>query len=373
MTTDPKDDAEPAVKPQVIELEAEDMTDEPETVAPDTTPPPPPPRKSGISSRLILGALLGGLLAGGWLYRDVVSSYLPTSEMENLQARIDTVETNAKTMSGQLLAVSTATDQTRETATSLETAFKDASIAQNGLDVRLAAMEKSLKSAKADLDMLRTAVASGGTGGGSVDAGALAAIGQRLDALEKDVASLTAGGASGEDASVVSALRQTLSDIRAKIAAGTPYRQELDRIVRMVPSVGGNEVLNAQADQGLPNSAGLAAELRSDIPTLPQPVTDASSATTGYWDGFWNAITSIITIREVGEADWPALAEDCAELAEAGDLAQAIAQIDGAEGTIPSAIGRWRDRATARLKLDVALEEMAKAVNLVIAAREGGQ
>ncbi len=375
MATDPNDDSEPAVKPQVIDLDAEDVTAEPETAAPDVSPPPPSPahRKAGASSRWILAALIVGFLAGAWLYRDVLSSYLPSNEMQGLQARIDTIEANAKTTGGQLLAVSITADQAREMAMSLEAALKDAATARDEMQARLAAAEKSFQSIKTDLDKLRTAVTSGGTSDGTVDSGALAAIGQRLDALEKDVASLKGGSGTGDDASLVSALRQSLSDIRAKIAAGTPYREELDRIVRVVPSVGGNDVLNAHADQGLPNAQGLAAELRNDIATLPQPVTDTSSASGGYWDNFWGAITSVVTIRDIGEADWPALAENCAALAEAGDLPQAIAQIDAAEGEKPSAISRWRDRAAARLKLEAALEDMAKAVNLVIAAREANQ
>ena len=373
MTTESDDNAEPAVKPQVIDLEAEDVTAEPESPAPETPPPPPAARKSGPSSRWILAALAVGLLAGGWLYRDVLSSYLPTNEMQGLQGRIETIEANAKTSGDQLLAVSTNADQARDIATSLETAVKNTATAQNELAERLAAAEKSLQSVKADLDTLRTAVTAGSTSGGTIESGALTAIGQRLDALEKDVASLKGGSLTGDDPGVVNALRQTLSDIRAKIAAGTPYRQELDRIVRMVPAVGGNDVLNAHADQGLPNSKGLAAELRNGIPTLPQPEKETSSAGSGYWDNFWDGLTSVVTIRNIGDTDWPALAESSAELAEAGDLPQAIAQIDAAEGEIPSAISRWRDRAAARLKLEGALEEMAKAVELVIAARDGNQ
>jgi len=373
MTTDARDDAEPALKPQVIDLAAEDVTPEPETAAPETPPPPQVLRKSNKSFRWALAALVVGLLAGAWLYRDVLSSYLPTDQMRGLQGRIETIEATVKTAGGQLLAVSTAADQAREIATSLEAAVKDTATAQSGLDERLAAMEQSLQSAKADLDTLRTGLTSGGGTGGTIDSGALAAIGQRLDALEKDMASLKAGSGAREDPSVAGALRQTLSDIRAKIASGTPYRQELDRILRMVPAVGGNDVLNAYADQGLPNAQGLAAELRSDIPTLPRPVSDTSPAGNGYWDSFWEAITSVVTIRDIGQTNWQALAENSAELAEAGDLAQAIAQIDAAEGEMPSALARWRDRAAARLKLELALEEMTKAVNLVITARDGGQ
>jgi len=373
MTTDPKDEADPAVKPQTIDLEAEDVTAEPEAAAQETSPPPSPVPRSGPSLRWILVALILGLLAGAWLYRDVLSSYLPTNQVQGLRQRIEAIEANSKTNRDQLLAVSTTADQARETAAALETAIKDTGTAQNELAERLAAAEKFFQSIRTDLDSLRAAVASGGTGGGTIDSGALAAIGQRLDALEKDVASLKAGGGVGDDPGIASALRQNLSDIRAKIAAGTSYRNELDRIVRIVPAVGGYEILNAYADQGLPDAKGLAAELRNSIPTLPQPEKDPSSTSNGYWDNFWDALTSVVTIRDIGEADWPALAENAAELAEAGDLAQAIAQIDAAEGEIPSAINRWRERAAARLKLEAALEDLAKAVELVIAARDGAQ
>ncbi len=371
MTTDPTDEADPAVKPQTIDLEAEDVTVEPELAAQEA-PPPPPARPSRPSLRWILGALILGLLAGAWLYRDVLSSYLPANQVQGLQQRIETIEANAKTSRDQLLAVSTTADRAREAVAALETSIKGAATAQDELAAQLAAAEKSLQSVQTDLDGLRMAVTSGGTGGGTVDSGALAAIGQRLDALEKDVASLKAGGGAGDDPGVAVALRQNLSDIRAKIAAGTSYRDELDRIVRIVPAVGGYEILNAYADQGLPDAKGLAAELRNSIPTLPQPEKDISSSN-GYWDNFWDALTSVVTIRDIGEADWPALAENAAQLAEAGDLAQAIAQIDAAEGEIPSAINRWRERAAARLKLEAALEELAKAVELVIAARDGAQ
>ena len=379
MTPDAKDDAEPAVKPHVIDLEAEDVTVEPE--APAEAPPPlPPRRKSGGSARWIVAALIVGLAGGGWLYRDVLSSYFPASVVRDLDARTAALEAAAKTTSEQLLAVSTAADQAAGAATSLETAVKDAATgaatAQTGLaelNQRLATAEKSLQSAKTDLETLRAAIASGGTSGGGADPAALAAINQRLDTLEKDLASLKAGSSTGENTTAISALRQTLSDIQAKIAAGTPYRQEIDRILRIVPSIAAIEVLTNFADAGLANATGLATELRNTIPTLPEPSTDSAATSSGYLDSFWNALTSIITIRDVGETDWQALAENCAMLAAAGDLGQAIAQIDGAQGTVPSAINQWRDRVVARLKLEAAVEDMAKAVNLVIAAKGGGQ
>ena len=79
----------------------------------------------------------------------------------------------------------------------------------------------------------------------------------------------------------------------------------------------------------------------------------------------------MVTIREIGETNWPALAEDCASLAEAGDLGQAIALMDKAEGAIPTTITQWRGRAAARLKLEAAVQELGAAVESQLAALGG--
>ena len=47
--------------------------------------------------RWIALALLAGLIVGGWLYRGFLSRYLPTAETTALQARVATLEANAKT------------------------------------------------------------------------------------------------------------------------------------------------------------------------------------------------------------------------------------------------------------------------------------
>jgi hypothetical protein len=71
---------------------------------------------------------------------------------------------------------------------------------------------------------------------------------------------------------------------------------------------------------------------------------------------------SVITIRRIGDTDWPDLAAKCAALAESGDLAQAIERIDAAEGAKPAALSGWRDRAAARIALEAALENTSQAV-----------
>ena len=67
------------------------------------------------------------------------------------------------------------------------------------------------------------------------------------------------------------------------------------------------------------------------------------------------------------------MAEKAAGLAEAGDLTQAIALIDAAEGAKPTDLVQWRDRAAARLALEAAVGQVAEAVLRQIAAQGGAQ
>jgi hypothetical protein len=168
-------------------------------------------------------------------------------------------------------------------------------------------------------------------------------------------------------------LSQALSDLKARIAAGTAYQEEYDRIARLVPAAPGLDVLSTHANLGLPGGEGLALELKEQIPSLPGPSADESAAGDSYWDSFWNTLTSVVKIRDIGTNDWQTLAENCASLAAAGDLTQAVTLIDSAEGDKPAALARWRDRAAARIALEAALEQVAQSVLRQIAATGGSQ
>ena len=71
---------ESPLKPQVIDLDAEDVIVD--DIDKPATPPPPPAlaRKSIPPAAWLAVALLGGAVIGGWIYKDVLSSYLPSSE-----------------------------------------------------------------------------------------------------------------------------------------------------------------------------------------------------------------------------------------------------------------------------------------------------
>jgi hypothetical protein len=353
---------ESPLKPQVIDLDAEDVIVD-EADRPATPPPPPTPAKnSALPIAWLAIVLLGGAVAGGWIYKDVLSSYLPSNETVAAQSRIDALEAQTKTLGEQLAAVSGASDQLK---TEMQSAAEQSSAAQNAsaaLETRVASIESAAKSVKAELEKLKSVPATAGTASTSVDNGALATLAQRLDALEKDVASLKTVSTPGDQTAATATLSQSLSDLKAKIAAGASYRDELERISRMVPAAAGLDTLSANANEGLPTAAGLAAELTALIPLLPKQEIELPSSENSYLDSFWDAMKSVITIRRIGDTDWPDLAAKCAALAESGDLAQAIEKIDKAEGAKPSALSGWRDRAAKRIALEAALEETSQAV-----------
>ena len=147
----------------------------------------------------------------------------------------------------------------------------------------------------------------------------------------------------------------------------------MTRIARMVPAAAGLDVLALNADAGLPDAAGLAAELRAAIPALPQPAAAEAAEGDGYLDWAFDMLSGIVTVRDIGESDWPQLAEKAAALAEAGDLPQAIDVIDQAEGAKPAALSNWRDRAAGRLALLAALDQVDQAVLRQIAQQGGAQ
>ena len=375
MTDETPDDA---VKPQVIDLEAEDVSpveDEPKAEAATSPEPPPRPRPQHLY-RWLGVAVLAGALGGGIFYRGVLSSYLPTDAMQSMDARLGSLEANTVALSRQLTAVSAAAAALKSQTGAFDAAIKqtaEGSAAAHeqiaALATHLAAAETVLNEVKSSLEALKqTPAATGGT----VDGSALTALALRIEVLEKDMASLKSSGNAG-GGETVAALSRALADLKARIAAGAAYQDEYDRIARMVPAAEGLDILADQASRGLPGAQALAAELKELMSSLPQPSGGNGAVDAGYWSSFWNTLISVVKIRDIGEADWPALAAECASLAAAGDLTQAVALVDKTEGDKPAALAQWRDRAAARLKLEAALEQVSQAVLRQIAALGGGQ
>ena len=386
-------------KPQVIDLEAEEIrseTDAPasatsEDMREDASPAyTAPPHKARGAAPWIIAAVILGALGGGLLYRGVLSDYLPTNEMVALKNQMAALQQNNSDLAAQIATVKQGADGAAQAAASANDAAAQAADAAKSAAAQIAdvgtrvdqagqqgqTLQDQLKAARADLDALRKSMSSApaaGTAGGTAspaDAAVLAALGQRIDALEKDMASLKAGSGATQQAGTTAALSQALSDLKAKVAAGTSFQAEYERIARMVPAASGLDVVASDAAEGVPDAKGLAAELRAAIPALPQaeapPAEDNS-----YFGMMMKSLSGIISIRPIGDTDWRQVADKAAAFAEAGDLTQAISTIDAGEGDKPMALNQWRDRAAARLKLEAAVSQVSEAVLRQIAANGG--
>ena len=407
-----------AVKPQIIDLAPEDVIVE-RDAAPSEIPDDPPVSEShaassmdsstdGIQSEaasspysssssssahtstatparaaskrmgmaLPIAALALGLVGGGWIYRDYISDYFPTNQVTALEAKLQTVEAASKSTADQLSSLATLAEQLKSDVDNLEAGMVEGKTASAKLQTtltenagRFGQLETALGETAKRIEALKSTMATAGTATATtttaVDPAILASLNQRIDALEKDVSALNAAKAAVPDSS---ALSQTLSDIKAKIAAGTPFEAELTRIKTLVPAAEGLDDLEAFAVEGLPTAQGLAQELVTLSATLPKPPPPVAEDDS-YWASFTGMFKGLITVKTIGEADWPTVAQSAAASAEAGDLTAAIAIIDKADGDKPGALRAWRDRAEARLRLEAALARTSEAVMRQIAAK----
>ena len=337
-------------------------------------PADPVTRKSKKRNWLYLGvALLASALGGGWLYKDVLATYLPSDQMQAMADKVAILEASNSTLREQLSNVDKLATQLKSDVDAMEAkdgelaGFAEASQKVQGAAAdKLAALEQSLGETRQSMaDMAARPVV---TQDGATIVPDFAPLTRRIDSLEKDVASLKAQPAEAVDNGA--ALSQGLSDLKAKIAAGTGYRDEYERINRMVPAAAGLEVLQRHAALGLPDAKGLGGELKSLIATLPKPIVPGPvPESQSWWSGIYESLSDLITIRVEGDVDWPTAASAAAALADSGDLPQAIEQLSKIESEKPVGVQQWINRANGRLALEAALKSVEDAVLRVIAAK----
>ena len=355
----------------VIDLEAEDISpaaDTGDTEAPKEDEPvssPPPPRKPFLTRNRIagIGAIVAALL-GAWLYREFGADFWPPASVSALEERLGTVEASNRTLNQQLNSLGATIDALKgETAKLAEaTASKE-----QDLEARLADIEKALSELRQSI----TTLGSNTTGNGA-DPAALADLIQRVDKLEQAVAALREGGGTTPtttttDGQDFSQLSQALADLKAKFAAGVPYKEELDRIAIYVPQNPDLADLQSAASSGIANAASLGSALEALVPSLSGPgASDAGTADAG---GFWAWVGTVVKVRDLNTLDWADLARAAAADAKAGDLKAAIARLEEPGGDLPPQVGEWRDRARQRLKAEGALAQLAAAVAAIIAGK----
>lgn len=385
-----KTSSDSSVKPQVIDLDPEDVTVQSDTTAEEpqfTDSPaspteshqsehssPPATSKRSASFALPVAALVAGLLGGGWLYRDVLSTYFPPSEVTELVSRLTAVETSVKANAEKSTALSQQFEQIQAAIQKVNDSAanrQDVSTLQNSTKdttARLSAVESSIAQTRKQLDEVKSSITSlsiiPGTAG-PVDDTALASIRQRLESVEQELVALKNAKPSLEPSAE---LTQALSSLRQKINEGAAFNTELAALKSLEPDIQLISELEPQASTGLPNAAALAQELIAIAEKLPNK-DPAPQNDNGYGSWIAETLSSLITIKTIGEPDWPTLARQAASDAANGNLQQAVTSIGEAQGSKPPEVMVWHDRASARLALEATLTKLSDAVMQRIAEK----
>ena len=363
------------VNPTVIDLDSDQVTEDTKPTSDQTArganAPTAPRSSSSLRLPAFAATLLIGTIAGGWLYRDALSSYFPSDQVKALGERVDMLGKGHEGLASQMQALDRLSTQLKTDVDALETSVGAAASETKSVTDGLAAARDTIASLETAIAETRVTLQDlanrpAAAGGGSTPAALPSDLATRLASLEQDVAALKAQKSGAADTAAIS---QTLADLKAKIEAGVAFPDEGDRISRLLPAAAGLDVLTGNAAQGLPNAKGLATELAALKPGLPVPETAATpTEEPGIWDRMTQAMSSIITIRDAGAINWQQVADKAIAFAEAGDLPQAVAAIDAEEEALPAGLQQWRDRAAARIALEGALAALAQSAGRAIAA-----
>jgi hypothetical protein len=354
----------------IIDLDADQVIDHEDVAAPQDKVPPHQTKTRRGNWLYGAAALAVAAVGGGWIYKDVLSTYFPPDHVKVLTVQMTALESQNAALRDQLAAVEKLAAQLTSDVDTLEGKEQKLSTlaeASRKADTDSVAKLQSLELTLADTKQAVTDLASrpvSGEAGVAVDALLL----KRVSDLEKDVAALKVKPAEPVDNTA--ALSQNLSDLKAKISAGAGYRDEYERIQRMVPAAAGLDVLAQHASLGLPDAKGLGTELKNLIADLPKPIVPGPvPESEGWWAGIYESLSDLITIKVEGEVDWPTTAAASVAFAESGDLPQAIEHLNAVEGTKPPGLQQWIDKAQARLSVEKALQSVEEAVLRVIAAK----
>ena len=157
--------------------------------------------------------------------------------------------------------------------------------------------------------------------------------------------------------------------MKGKIAEGSAFNDEYDRVRRSVPAAEGLDVLAKFAPQGVANIKTLQAQLKTVQAQLPKPEA-APDVKDNSWSGWvTNLLSDVITIRDQGQPDWIVLSQKADAFLSAGDLAQASGVFENSPAPLPDGLKQWHEAAQARLQLDGALDKVSAAVLRQIAAK----
>jgi len=309
---------------------------------PRVSVPPPPPRRGSrlraMGALILLIAAAGGIAYVGWR-SDYVRSRLPGGEQSAASDAPQTAVPSSSPVTPVTPAAPSARDETADRLASLEAKVADggAVAALRAENERLAGEITALKSQIAGFERERT-----------------------LRARQRERAQ-----------SFLSAVE----NLRAAAAGAGSYAASLDLVEAAVgddpKAVEVLKPLHARAERGVPTRQMLAARFDS-------VATDAMRAEAGGKSGLWGNVSEqvahLIVVRRTGGRAPAGSVEAALWKADvslrSGDLAGAVASLDGIPEPASSAVGPWLDDARARLALDRTVAALEARVVAIFATGE---
>jgi uroporphyrinogen-III synthase len=214
----------------------------------------------------------------------------------------------------------------------------------------------------------------------------LETLGGRLDALDRDLraeiarAAATTPPAAAPDPALFAALAEDLQRVREEVAAlrapplasaapapvATPAPAAAAAPPPPPPAAAAAALrrVEAAAAAAPPDLAALRADLARLAPQVLRAAGAASSGGSGWWSALTDRVAALIAVRRVGEIrgeDAEALLARAEQRLAAGDIAAALDILAALPPAPAERLAPWTAAARARVELDAALADLARA------------
>lgn len=348
------------------------------TQASKTPPPPKAPSSSGNSGALIVSilALVVAVGVGAWMYlqADIQGDpAIPSAEIATLSARLQALEGASGSDSGEALRQQFSAD-----IADLRAEITRLVAAQSGSAapvVKIEGLESRLQATETKFDQGQRKATRDAAAAAAALSAATDEIGQLRQQL---VAQGENKSLAGQNTSAAVGIALAAGRLQRAMDRGGPYEEALTSLRAL--SAGNVETdaildrLAGRAAAGIPTRDAL---VRSFPDAVRTAVAAASDETAGSWtDRTLQRVRNTVSIRRIGvdvAGDAPDAHIARAEAkALAGDLAGAVAELNGLAEPAASAVASWRGDAQARLAADEAVGQLEASAIARLQAGNGG-
>ena len=340
---------------------------EPKVIDDVKTPSPKPRRALAIKILPYVALALIAAFGGGLFYRDVLSGYFPSDQVQSLSNRLATFEAATNDNKKRVDAVVALTEEFKAMLSAAQAAADKstkqnadtAAIAQNSV-AEMSGLRQGFEKLSQTSAELQSQLAAGS---GASSAAPDAALATRLALLEKQIAA-TAANPQG---SIIPDLTVQLKTLKSQIAGGQNFATDLAPLARALPAAPGLDVLGVERE-GLANAASLSSELDAIRASLPKPQMVPQD--TSMWAGIKSLFSKLVRVRGQTGDEWATAAAKASAFAAAGDLDQASALFGDTNLAVPPRLKSWADKAQRRVKLEKATEVFAASLTRAGLAKE---